>query len=319
MKRELRSACLALSLCAAAPAQADAPEVLASIAPVHSLTAAVMKGVGEPVLLVPATASDHDYALRPSDVRKIAAADIVVWIGEPLEGYLVKALETEGVANLELIEVAGANPHPFTDAAEHQAEGPHDDHAHEDAEEPSAHGDSHDHLGLDPHIWLDPARAQSLVTAIADRLTSMNPENADRYRRNADDTVRDLQALDAEVRNRLAPVTGKPFITFHDGYSYFVERYRLNQAGRLTLDPDRSAGAATIAALRQLIIDQNVGCAFAEPQFDPGALQALAGEARVKVGVLDALGADLEPGPALYSSLLRRNAEAVESCLLPNS
>jgi zinc transport system substrate-binding protein len=319
MKQELRIVCLTLSLLVAAPAQA-APQVLASIAPIHSLAAAVMEGVGEPVLLVPATASDHDYALRPSDVRKIAAADLVVWIGEPLEGYLVKALETEGVASLELIEAAGAEPHPFTGVDEEPAaDEPGGDHVHGNADEQPGHSDEHDHLGLDPHIWLDPVRAQALVEAIAERLALMDAENAEQYRQNAADTVRDLQALDTEIRSRLAPVAGKPFITFHDGYSYFVERYGLNQVGRLTVDPDRSAGAATVAALRRLITDENVSCAFAEPQFDPGTLQALAGEARVKIGVLDAVGADFPPGPALYSSLLRRNAEAVGSCLLPNS
>lgn len=314
MQKEIRTGCLLLSLLAAGPAQAAPPDVLASIAPLHSLTAAVMKGVGEPALLVPATASDHDYALKPSDLRKIATADLVVWIGEPLETYLVKPLEAEGVANLELIEVPGAEPRSAAKDEEHSPS----DHAHGE-EEGHADGHSHEHLGLDPHIWLDPVRAQAIVEAIAEELAALDPENAARYGQNAAETVRDLQALDTEIRKRLTPVAGRPFITFHDGYSYFVERYGLNQVGQLTVDPERSAGAATVSALRQVIGDKSVGCAFAEPQFDPGALQALAGEAGMRIGVLDALGADLEPGPTLYSAMLRRNAQAVESCLLPNS
>ena len=322
MDRELRVACLAMTMLAVAPAKAAAPEVVASIAPLHSLTAAVMKGVGEPVLLVPATGSDHDYALKPSDLRKLAAADLVVWVGEPLESYLIKSLQTENVPNLELIEAAGVDPRPYEEGEEHAHSEQHahsEGHEHGHEAESSEHTHSHDHLGIDPHVWLDPVRAQAMVEAIAEKLAALDPQNAESYRRNAAAAVRHLETLDGEVRNRLAPVAGKPFITFHDGYSYLVERYGLNQVGRLTVDPDRSAGAATVSALRRLVVDQRVGCAFAEPQYDPGALQALAGEISMRIGVLDALGADLAPGPALYASLIRRNAEAIENCLLPNS
>jgi zinc transport system substrate-binding protein len=62
-----------------------------------------------------------------------------------------------------------------------------------------------------------------------------------------------------------------------------------------------------------------VACVFAEPQFDPRALKALAGEADVEIGILDAIGSGLEPGPSLYASLMRRNAEAMEDCLSPRS
>src|SRR5688500_10128288 len=108
-------------------ARAEAPNVVASIAPVHSLVASVMQGVGEPTLLIPASVSEHDYALKPSDVRAIAGADLVVWVGESLETYLVRPLATEGVANLELIEAPGIEPHAYGEDGGHQ----HDETEHE--------------------------------------------------------------------------------------------------------------------------------------------------------------------------------------------
>src|SRR5687768_3965785 len=107
------AALLGLLLLAAGAAEAKAPKVVASIAPVHSLVAAVMQGIAEPLLLVPANVSDHDYALKPSDLRTIEGADLVVWIGEPLETYLVRPLATEGIDNLELIGINGADPRPY--------------------------------------------------------------------------------------------------------------------------------------------------------------------------------------------------------------
>jgi zinc transport system substrate-binding protein len=296
----------------AAPAQAEPPRVLASIAPVHSLAAMVMVGVGEPDLLVPAAASDHDYALRPSDVRKIAAADLVVWIGEPLESYLVKPLATENARNLELIEVEAVDPRPYREAGVSGAGVETYDHAHEGED----HGtEGHDHSGLDPHVWLDPVRATAIVSAIAEALTALDPDNSEAYRTNAAAAAAEPRSLDEEIGAQLAPHAAKPFVTFHDGYSYFVERYRLNQVGRLTVDPERRPGAATVAALQEKVAAEGVACAFAEPQFDPGVIETLAGEARIKVGTLDAIGADTEPGPALYAALIRKNAKAIEGCL----
>jgi len=335
MKHELRSICVIGSILAGGSAQAEAPRVLVSIAPIHSLTAAIMEGAGEPELLVPGNVSDHDYAMRPSDIRKIAGADLVVWIGGSLETYLAKPLQTEGVPALELIEAAGVEAHPYAESGG----GSVDDHAAEsgqghDAESAAtqraaghpettlaeAEGEQgHDHLGLDPHVWLDPVRAQAIVRAVAERLAEMDAEHAEAYRSNAESMVAELQALDGEIRQQLASLSEKPFITFHDGYAYFVERYGLNQVGQLSVEPEQQAGAASVRALRELVAAQGVACAFAEPQFDPGVIDALAGETRIKVGLLDAIGADLDPGPSLYASLLRKNAAAVTSCLTPTS
>jgi zinc transport system substrate-binding protein len=301
MKRALGGALVALGVLAAAPAHAEPPRVLASIAPLQSLAAAVMEGIGEPELLVPGAASDHDYALKPSDLGKIAGADLVVWIGAPLETYLAKALATEGARDLELLSVKGVDPHPYG-------------WAREDGQRPGE-AEPRNAVALDPHVWLDPVRAEAIASAIAETLAEIDPENGDAYRANATAAISGLEALDAEIAQGLRPHAGKPFVTFHDGYSYFVERYRLNQVGQLAIDPVRRPGAATLRALRARVAADGVSCVFVEPQFDPGIIQALAGEVRIEVSELDAVGAGLEPGPSLYATLMRANAEAIADCL----
>jgi zinc transport system substrate-binding protein len=290
-----------------APATAAAPRVVASIAPIHSLVAAVMEGVGEPELLIPPEVSEHDYALKPSDVRKIASADLVVWVGESLETYLVKPLETEGVQQLELIDAEGIDPHPYGAGADESAA------AEEQHEGGDEHG--HEHLGLDPHVWLDPVRAQAIVRAVAARLAEIDPADADLYETNARLALADLEALDSEIGVRLAPLRAKPFVTFHDGYSYFVERYDLTQVGQLMVHPEQRPGAAALASLRDRIAKEGVRCAFAEPQYDEGVIRSLTGDAGIEIGVLDPLGAGIEPGPLLYDALMRKDVEAVAACL----
>ena len=82
----------ATSLASFAPAQAEAPKVIASIKPVHSLVSSVMAGVGEPALLVAGSASPHTYAMKPSDAAALQDADIVFWVGDAMETFLVKPI-----------------------------------------------------------------------------------------------------------------------------------------------------------------------------------------------------------------------------------
>lgn len=314
MKAKLLGASLIAMLTLAAPARADAPRVVASIAPVHSLVALVMEGVGEPELLIPAEVSVHEYALKPSDVRKLADADLVVWIGESLETYLVKLLQTEKVANLVLIDAEGIHPHPFGAEADQE-------HEKEVAAAEGAVGNDHErqHLGLDPHIWLDPVRAIAIVKAVGERLAAIDPDDADLYDTNVRLAIASLEALNSDIDTQLAPLGDKPFVTFHDAYSYFVERYGLDQVGQLMVEPEKRPGAATLSALRATIANEGVSCAFAEPQFDPGSIRAMAGDDKLRVGTLDPLGVGIEPGAMLYGTLLRKNADAVSACLSPTS
>ncbi|HEX2257280.1 MAG TPA: zinc ABC transporter substrate-binding protein [Afifellaceae bacterium] len=293
-------------LVASAPAEA-APRVVATIAPVHSLVAGIMEGIGEPYLLLPGEASPHDFALRPSDARAIAEADLVVWVGESLETFLTGVLATSGAPALELIDARGVEPRPYRTEEEDAG---HDDHA-----EKHAHDDGHDHASLDPHVWLDPVRARAIVAAVSERLAAIDPGNDARYRANSARLSDRLAELDGRLEAQLAPVRGKSFVTFHEGFGYFVERYGLAQALGLTLDPQRRPGARTIAALRQRATEEGIVCAFAEPQFDERMVSRLAEETGMRLGWLDPLGAGRAPGPDLYFEVLEANAASIAECL----
>ena len=131
-----------------ATAHADAPEVVASIKPVHSLVARVMEGVGEPYLIVEGAGSPHTYALKPSDASALQGADLVFWVGENMEGFLAgpianvassaRAVELGAVEGLTLLEVREGDNF---DAHDHGDHGEHEEHGQEEHAE---HG--HDHV-----------------------------------------------------------------------------------------------------------------------------------------------------------------------------
>jgi zinc transport system substrate-binding protein len=286
-----------------------APNVVASIKPVHSLVAAVMAGVGEPTLIVKGAASPHTYALKPSDAGALESADIVFWTGHGMELFLADSLgtlaskaevvelaEAPGITLLPVREGGAFEPHSDGDEAEHEHEG-------------------HDHGESDMHFWLDPENAKLMVTQIATTLAEADPENATTYQANAEAELVKLDALEAELAATLAPVADRPFIVFHDAYQYFEDRFGLDLAGSVTVTPDVMPGAARIDELKAKVGSLGATCVFAEPNFEPTIIAAISEGTSAKTGVLDPEGGALTEGPDLYPTLLRGLAKSLVDCL----
>lgn len=297
---------LIFSLLAFSPPPArggGAPRVAASIKPIHSLVAGVMKGAGAPALIVRGGASPHTYSLRPSGMRTLHGARLIFWVGGELEAFLRKPL-----ANLprgaEAVALFG------TEGVVHRAGSFDDGHA---KEKDRGHGRSHGEA--DMHIWLDPAGARRMVGVIAAELSRADGARAALYRANALRLTGRLDALESDIRAMLAPVAGVPYIVFHDAYRYFELRFGLSPAGALTLSPGRSPGAKRLSAIRRKIRVLGARCVFAEPQFTPRLVKTAVAGTGSRVGVLDPLGADLKAGEEMYFALMKKLAASFAGCL----
>ncbi|MEM6940954.1 MAG: zinc ABC transporter substrate-binding protein [Pseudomonadota bacterium] len=126
---------------------ADVPSVAVDIAPIHSLVARVMAGVGEPNLIVQPGASPHDYQMRPSDAAALQEADVVFWIGEDLTPQLEDAIETlaTNASVTELLGADGITLLDFRESALFEAHDHGDHEGHHDEEHASAEHADHDH------------------------------------------------------------------------------------------------------------------------------------------------------------------------------
>ena len=158
MRRYLAYGLMALTFALVPIAKADdAPDVVVSIQPIHSLVAGVMEGVGEPVLIVEGAGSPHTYALRPSEAKALQDAELVVWVGESMETFLSGSIETlaPSARVLELMDVPGVHVVGFREGAAWEVEAHDDETDHDDHADHDDH-DGHDHHGVDGHIWLDP-------------------------------------------------------------------------------------------------------------------------------------------------------------------
>lgn len=350
MRLKLLPCLTALPLLLSAPALADVPRVAVDIAPVHALVARVMEGVGAPDLVLPPGASPHGYSLRPSDARALQDADLVIWVGPELTPWLAGPLDNVAgdAARLELLEVEGLRRLGFRegasfaahehgddehgdhdahdddhaqDHADHDHDAGHADHAddhaddhHDDhASDTDAH-DDHAHDGTDPHAWLDPVNAALWLDAIAAEMSRIDPDNAASYAANAAAARADLAARQDRIAARMSVLSGG-FIVFHDAYHYFEARFDIEAAGAISLSDATAPGPARVAEIRDLVADQGISCVFVEPQFNRGLVDAVFDGTGVRIGVIDPLGATLEPGPALYTALLDGMADAFEGCL----
>lgn len=298
-----------------------APNVVVSIKPIHSLVAAVMAGVGEPALIVDGGASPHTYNLKPSNARAIESADVVFWVGDGLEKFLEKPLQSLGskATVVELDDAKGLEKLPFREGGpfEGHDHGEHEGHDHAAHDHGSHEHEAHDHGEgeFDMHLWLDPANAKAMAFEIEKTLITADPQNALAYQQNTKKLIEDLDALDKEIVATVAPIKDKPFIVFHDAYQYFENHYGVKTAGSITVSPESIPGAERIKQIHAKVKELNATCVFAEPQFEPKLVNVVIEGTNAKSATLDPEAATLEAGPDLYFKLMRGIATSLKNCL----
>jgi zinc transport system substrate-binding protein len=303
----LATACL-LAMALASPSLA-APRVVATIKPIHSIAANVMAGIAEPQLLLDAAVSEHTAQLTPSQVEAMQNADLIVVVGDNLEAFLHKALESPDIAQKKLFESAEL---PGIRTLPARSGGLWEPHHHEGEE--GAQEEDHDH-GKDPHIWMDPENAKVIARGLAETLAGLDAENAAKYRANAETFATSLDALSKEIDGAVGPVRDKRYIVFHDAYQYFEARFAMSPAGSITVNPEVTPGAKRIKEIHDRIAATNAVCVFAEPQFESKYVDTVIEGTKARSAVLDGLGAREPKGPQAYIGMMRRFVTALTSCL----
>ena len=306
--------------------------VVTTIKPLHSLISSVMEGVGKPSLIIEGTNNPHTFVFKPSHAEMIENADIVFWIGEDLEAFMEKPLDSLAknaktisfmdLASIEKLKFREQNifddhddhGHKDDDHDDHDDHDGHDDEhdGHDDHDEHAGHHDGHNHGEFDAHIWLDPANAKEMVLEISHELSELDPSNKSKYEDNASKTIVALDKLIEDVDKSLSKDIS--YIVFHDAYQYFEKRFGVIPAGALTLNPDVLPGAKQIADIQDVINDKGIKCIFSEPQYNPKIIETLGNDMNISTGVMDPLGAYIDSGPSMYSDLINGIANSIKDC-----
>ncbi|MFK3875390.1 zinc ABC transporter substrate-binding protein ZnuA [Pantoea agglomerans] len=289
------------------PAQAN---VVASLKPVGFIAAAIADGVTPVDVLLPDGASEHDYSLRPSDAKRLKNADLVVWVGPEMEAFMAKsAAELTAQKNLAMVNIDGVKPLLISGGEDE------DEHTAEKSEEQEADAHHHHHGEFNMHLWLSPEIARKTAVAIHGKLLELMPQDKAKLDANLQQFEVALADTDKRVSAQLAPVRNKGYFVFHDAYTYFEKQYGLSPTGHFTVNPEIQPGAQRLHQIRTQLVEQKAVCVFAEPQFRPAVIDAVARGTQVRKGTLDPLGTDISLAKDSYVKFLSQLSSQYESCL----
>jgi ABC-type Zn uptake system ZnuABC Zn-binding protein ZnuA len=284
----------------------ERPQVTVSIFPVYDLVRRVAGPDADVTLFLQPGRNEHSFDPTPKDVETAARAKLGVMVGLGLDPWMEKLMK-ESAPKARILKVGDRVP---TLTMKDDPVGA-DDH-----EQNAAHGHDHGHEGEgapDPHVWMDPQRAQLIVRAIAEELARVDPAHALAYRQRATEVDNALSELDKEAEERLKSLKRRDFVTFHGSFGYFAERYRLNIVAVIEPFPGSQPTGEYVSKVLGVIKEKNVPALYSEPQLDPRPAKVLAEEAKIPLGVLDPVGGG--PETDSYEKMIRFNVAQLEKHL----
>ncbi|MDY7116464.1 zinc ABC transporter substrate-binding protein [Halomonas sp. SSL-5] len=299
------AAALGLAALLALPA-AHAEERVQVLASFSILADMVENVGGEHVAVTALVGPDSDahvYSPRPTDARALAEADLVVFNGLQFEGWMERLVTASDYAGP--LVVASDGLASMSDGQEAPAEDEHADH------------DGHDHGDLDPHGWQDLNAGKRYVANIRDGLIQADPDNAEAYSANAERYLDEVEATDAEIRELIDEIpAATSVITGHDSFGHFAHAYGLRFLSPQGLSTASDPSATDMAALIEVIREQEVRALFHENMTSPALLEQLAEETGLPIaGTLYADALASEGEASTWLGMMRHNATTLHDAL----
>ena len=279
-------------------ALATTPNILVTLKPLHALVSGLTHGINQPTLLMAGLQSPHEYQLKPSELRLLQSADIIIYAGDQIESF-IPSMKITG--NKQLVALDALPGMPLLPARGSR----------------TSHTADHtaDHDG---HIWLSPVNARVIVQQLAEILANHDAVHRAQYFDNRDRMLLKLDALQKQILQQLQPVQTQPFLQFHDALQYFERDFSLSRSIVVTSGTEHSPGARHIRLLQQRVRDEKIRCFVYEPPHAPKLLQTLDVNHNANMQPLEIHGSDLLSGEELYFTLLVSIASKLQTCLQPD-
>jgi zinc/manganese transport system substrate-binding protein len=296
-RRNIITLLFAGAVLAAGPALAQGPAPLKAVA-TFSILADLVRQVGagrvEVTALVGPDGDAHVYSPTPADSRRLAEARLVVANGLGFEGWMARLIRASGTKAPVVEAAKGTKPLKGADA----------------------HGHGH---GVDPHAWQNVGNAKLYVGAIRDALVAADPEGRGTYEANAAAYLKELDALEAEIRTAVAaiPPERRKVITSHDAFAHFEAAYGIDFIAPQGVSTEAEASAQGIARIIQQIRRDRIPAVFVESIADRRVIERIAQETGARIGerlYSDALSGSGGPAPT-YIAMMRHNMRALGAAL----
>lgn len=269
-------------------------KILVSIKPLGFIVFSITDDIVPLDILLPYGESEHNYFLKPSDLRKIRDTDLLIWIGPEIESFLIKPSsilskknnliisEIPEVKNLIINSISKNNSQSIKNM----------------------------------HLWLSPKIANIIALSIYKKLSILIPEKKELFLKNLKIFEKELNILDKKIYSRFKLIKTKKYIVLHDAFIYFEKYYGLNNpVFFITSNPVIAPGIKIIYKMQQEIIKNNVSCIFLEPQYKYNFLDNILKQYQIKKGMLDPLGNNIILKKNSYITFLLQLSDQYVKCL----
>lgn len=301
---------LSLSLltgCGTQPADTAADDgrlrVLTSFYPMYDFACKIGGDCIDVTNMVPSGTEPHDWEPSTNDLKNLEKADVFIYNGADMEPWADDLLVSRS-DTLHVVE-ASENVELRTTDGEHE-------HAHEHEDADHHHGD------FDPHVWLDPENAKIEMEAIRDALCAADPENSTVFQSNYEKYAAELDALDAEFREKLASLPNRTIVVAHEAFGYLCDAYGLTQVGIEGLSPDSEPDPGRMAEVIDFVRDHSISTIFFEELVSPKVAEAIASETGAQAKMLsplEGLSDEQAAAGADYFSVMHDNLAALMEAL----
>lgn len=301
---------LSLSLltgCGTQPADTAAGDgrlrVLTSFYPMYDFACKIGGDCIDVTNMVPSGTEPHDWEPSTNDLKNLEKADVFIYNGADMEPWADDLLVSRS-DTLRVVE-ASENVELRTTDGEHE-------HAHEHE------GADHHHGDFDPHVWLDPENAKIEMEAIRDALCAADPENSTVFQSNYEKYAAELDALDAEFREKLTPLPNRTIVVAHEAFGYLCDAYGLTQVGIEGLSPDSEPDPGRMAEVIDFVREHSISTIFFEELVSPKVAEAIASETGAQAKMLsplEGLSDEQAAAGADYFSVMHDNLAALMEAL----
>lgn len=281
--------------------------VYTTVYPLQYFTERIGGGLVSVKTIYPPGADEHTFEPSQRDMMNIADANVFFYIGLGLEGFVEKSkktLENEGVQFIPVGEELDLKNAPIK------------------IEEEDQHGenkqDDHDHLDVDPHVWLDPVYAAQIALVIKNTLVAELPEKEKTIDKNYEQLVKELNELDSTFQNTIEHAQHKEVIVSHAAYGYWEKRYGLKQisisgwssASEPTQkDLEEIVKVAQAKNLKYILFEQNISSKLGK------IIQHEIGAKPLKIHNLATLTEDNLKNNETYFTLMKQNIDSLSIAL----
>ena len=301
---------LSLSLltgCGTQPADTAAGDgrlhVLTSFYPMYDFACKIGGDCIDVTNMVPSGTEPHDWEPSTNDLKNLEKADVFIYNGADMEPWADDLLVSRS-DTLHVVE-ASENVELRTTDGEHE-------HAHEHE------GADHHHGDFDPHVWLDPENAKIEMEAIRDALCAADPENSTVFQSNYEKYAAELDALDAEFREKLSSLPNRTIVVAHEAFGYLCDAYGLTQVGIEGLSPDSEPDPGRMAEVIDFVREHSISTIFFEELVSPKVAEAIASETGAQAKMLsplEGLSDEQAAAGADYFSVMHDNLAALMEAL----